>query len=225
MAFRKAAETVRLVPASRRGLATGETLVLLVAGVVMTSASFFLVPQAIQGMTTPKLPPDEPPRSPDLLPSYTAVRLLLASCHDIVAVHEGTETGLTEVVVWHKDVDVDGLIDPSELVLLTHSSFLGQVSAAALEWQPSPDDRDYSRLTSPIAVASAQSSAFPTDWRNRPDVSVSPISVGIDGFRLVRLDEKFGEKVWRVELLWSPDVSDAYEDRMSSFVVTPGSER
>jgi hypothetical protein len=198
---------------------------MLVAGVVLCTASFFLVPQAIQGMTTPNLPADEPPESPALRTTYDAVRALMAKSHAIVAVHTNEQSGLTEVVVWHRDTDIDGAIDPSELVVLTHSRFLGQVSASVLEWQPSLGDPNYARLSAPIPIESARSPGFLQMWRSREGVGTSPIAIGVERFGLERLGRRFGEKVWCVELRWSADVSDAYEDRSSAFVVAPENYR
>lgn len=206
---------------ARRGLATGETLVMLIAGTLLCTASFFLVPQAIQGMTVMSLPADEPPESPVLLTTFDAVRSLLGKCHEIIAVHADERSGLTAVVVWHRDTDLDNAIDPTELLVLTHSRFLGQVSASVLQWQPSVGDRDYDRLNAPIPIETAQREGFLAMWRSREGVATTPIAVGVERFRLERLGGRFDEKVWRVELLWSSDVSDAYGDRQSTFVVAP----
>lgn len=194
---------------------------MLIAGIVLCTASFFLVPQALQGMTTPNLPADEPPGSPTLRITYDAVRALMSKSHEIVAVHTDEQSGLAEVVVWHRDTDIDNAIDPSELVVLTHSRFLGQISASVLEWQPSVGEPDYARLSAPIPIEIARLPGFLPMWRSREGIATSPIAVGVQQFRLERLGRRFGEKVWRVELRWSPDVSDAYEDRSSAFVVAP----
>lgn len=208
-------------PRWRRGLATGETIVLLVAGVVLTTASFFLVPQALQGMTTPSLPADEPPQSPELLVTFDAVRALMATSHRVVGAHEDAQTGLTHVVIWHDDTDLDDAIDPTEILVLTHSQFLGQITASVIDWQPSPDNPDYTRLMAPIPIETAGSPGFAQIWRARDGVTSAPVAVGVENFRLYRLGGRFGENVWRVELRWSRDVSDAKEDRLSSFVVAP----
>jgi len=208
-------------PRWRRGLATGEAIILLVAGSLLATASFFLVPQALQGMTIPNLPPDEPPQSPELLVTFEAVRALMASSHRVVAVHRDQQTGLTHVVVWHYDTDLDGAMDPTEILVLTHSQFLGQITASVIGWQPSTGDPDYARLTAPIAFESARAPGFAQTWRSRDGVTNTPIAVGVEEFRLERLGGRFGENVWRVEVRWSRDVSDAYGDRLSSFVVAP----
>lgn len=208
-------------PRWRRGLATGETIVLLVAGAVLTTASFSFVPQALQGMTAPSLPPDEPPRAPELLVTFDAVRALMATSHRVVAAHRDDLTGLTHVVIWHEDTDLDGAMDPAEILVLTHSGFLGQITAVVIDWQPSPGDPDFTRLTAPIAVESAQSPGFAQLWRSREGVTSAPVAVGVEEFRLDRLGGRFDENVWRVEVRWSRDVSDANGDRLSSFVVAP----
>lgn len=193
----------------------------MVAGIVLTTASFFLVPQALQGMTTPSLPPDDPPQSPELLVTFDAVRALMATSYRVVATHRDDQTGLTQVVIWHDDTDLDGAIDPTELLALTHSRFLGQITASVIAWQPSPGEPDYTRLTEPIAIESARSPGFALLWRSREGVSSTPVAVGVEEFRLYRLGGRFDENVWQVEVRWSRDVSDAKEDRLSSFVVAP----
>ncbi len=191
------------------------------AGAVLTTASFFLVPQALQGMTTPSLPPDEPPRSPELLVTFNAVRTLMASSYRVIAAHRDEKTGLSHIVIWHDDTDLDGAMDPTEILVLTHSEFLGQITASVIGWQPSPGEPDYARLNAPIALESARSPGFAQLWRARSAVTSTPVAVGVEQFRLERLGGRFDENVWRVEVRWSRDVSDAYEDRMSSFVVAP----
>lgn len=208
----------------RRGLAHGETLVVLLAGTVLTVASFMFVPSALRAMTAPELPPDVPPESPTRLTAFEAIKALLSSCQEVVATHVSGDAGVTEVVLWHRDVDLDGALDPSELLVLTHSRFLGQISAASIKWQPSPQDDSFEGLTRPIARAQAVDADFPSRWRGREDMAVTTVAVGIDGFRLDDLGGKFGQDAYRVSLLWSTDVSDAIEDGPSSFVFTPGAD-
>jgi len=208
----------------RRGLATGETIIILVAATMLGVASYFVAPSAIQAMTD-RLPPDQPPQSPKLLITFNTIKAFFESVHQVVQIHEQPAGGPTEVVIWQRDIDLDGQIDPSELIVLTHSSFLGQISASGVEWQPSPGDRDFSRLIAPVPLETASHPEFPSLWRARPDVSQRPIAVGIDGFRLERLGGKFGADTYRVSLRWSPDVSDIQEVTTSSFVVRIGASR
>ena len=196
----------------------------LLAGTVLTAASFVFVPSAIRAMTAPELPPDTPPKSPDRLIAFEAIKALLSSCHQVVATNASADAGVTEVVLWHRDVDLDNALDPSEVLVLTHSRFLGQMSASSIDWQPSPGDASFDRLTRPVPLSLATSSDFPSRWREREDGAVGAIAVGIDGFRLDDLSGKFGQDAFRVTLLWSTDVSDAIEDGPSSFVFLPGAE-
>ncbi len=208
----------------RSGLASGELIVTLVAASVITAASFFLVPMAIQGMTLRSLPDDEAPENEARLVAFEALRILLQSCKQVVAVHANDQAGVTEVVLWHRDIDLDGKLDPSEIVLLTHSRFLGQISAASQGWQPGRDDKDFERLTRPIDGAVAANPGFSSKWRARPDVETAPVAVGIDGFRLEDLGGKFEQGTYRVVLRWSPNVSDAVEDEVSWFHIGPVAE-
>ena len=79
----------------RRGLVHGEALVVLVAGAVLTTASFMFVPTAIRAVTTPEPPPDVPPRSASHLTAFEAIKALLSSCQEVVAVHESSDAGVT----------------------------------------------------------------------------------------------------------------------------------
>lgn len=193
----------------------------LVAAVVLTSASFLLVPHAIRAMGAPPSPTDQPPASENRLVAFDALRILLTSAHEIVSFHTDEQTGVTEVVVWHQDVDLDGEIDPSELVVLTHSRFLGHITAASQGWQPSKGDRGFDRLTAPIERNALTMSAFPSKWRGRPDIEIAPVAVGIDGFGLEDLSRKLGAGTYRVVLRWSPNVSDVIEDGPSWFHIGP----
>lgn len=196
----------------------------LLAGAVLTASSFVFVPSALRAMAAPDLPADVPPKSPERLNSFEAIKALLSSCQEVVATHESADTGVTEVVLWHSDIDLDSALDPSELLVLTHSRFLGQISASSVDWQPSPDDDSFERLTRPIGRSAATSADFPSRWRERSDIAVATVAVGIDGFGLDDLSGKFGQDAFRVSLLWSTDVSDAIEDGPSSFVFTPGAD-
>lgn len=206
----------------RRAMASGELVIVLVAGVLLTTASFVLLPKAISAASG-RLPPDEPPQSASLLESYTAIQRLLRSAHQLISLHKSEQTGLTDLVLWYRDDDLDGKIDPTELVVLTHSRFLGQMSAASVEWQPSAGDRDFVRLTAPIDPAYASSVDFVAAWRSRSDVSVRVVAVEIDGFGLERLQRKYGQEAWRVWLRWSPNISDPKRDTESSFAIRFGS--
>ncbi|MCR9218442.1 MAG: hypothetical protein ACFHWZ_12840 [Phycisphaerales bacterium] len=208
----------------RRGLVHGEALVVLVAGAVLTAASFIFVPTAIRAVTTSETPPDVPPRSVARLTAFEAIKTLLSSCQEVVAIHASSDAGVTELVLWYRDVDLDRAMDPSELLVLTHSRFLGQLTASSVEWQPSPGDASFDRLTRPIDRSRAAAPSFPSQWRERKDVAVAAIAVGVDGFRLDDLGGKFGQDAYRVTLLWSTDVSDAIEEGPSSFVFTAGAK-
>ncbi|MFI4855909.1 MAG: hypothetical protein ACIAQF_13125 [Phycisphaerales bacterium JB065] len=208
----------------RSGVISAELAVTLVAASVITAASFFLVPMAVRGMMLPSLPEDRSPDNDTRRIAFDALRLLLRSCKEVVAVHTNEDAGVTEVVLWHRDVDLDSQIDPSEIVLLTHSRFLGQISAASQGWQPDRDDDDFERLTMPIERALASSVQFSSKWRSRPDVETVPVAVGIDSFRLEDLSRNFEQGTYRVVLRWSPNVSDAVEDEVSWFHIGPGAE-
>lgn len=197
---------------------------MLIAATTLAIASFFLVPQAIRGMGAPELPADRPPSSEARLVAFEALRILLRSCRETIAVHPDDATGLTELVLWHRDEDLDNAIDPSELVVLTHSSFLGQISATTQGWQPSKGDSNYERLTRAVDRGVALAPGFASKWRARPDIETKVIAVGIDSFRLEDLSRKFGHGTYRVVLRWSPNVSDAVEDGVSWFHVAPQSE-
>ncbi len=194
---------------ARRGIATSEILVVVFALGVVGATGVVVVPRiAGAGQGVAVLVADAPPRDPALAVAFESLRQLMVKSTEVLAVNAPADTGLTEIVLWSKDEGSDGVIDPTEIVVLTHSSFLGTITAHEATSPPGPDDEGFSRLVAPIERVWANHESFCASWRRRPDVTGRVVASEVDQMRLEVASEDSSRPGFYVRLTWAASVSD-----------------
>lgn len=124
----------------------------------------------------------------------------------ILAVHRRGSSPFTDVVVHAFDGPRPGVIEPSEILVLTHSRTLRAVMAFTHD----PTRSGGEASTRPIPRAALEDPGFARSWRDRPDVRRDVLPAGTDLVDL-RLDPAEGPgngayPSWTLCLTW-PDGS------------------
>jgi hypothetical protein len=201
--------TERRTHAWRRGIATGELVVMASALGVVGVSAVVIVPRVAEAIGKQEgLAPDVVPSDPAQREPYEALRLLIVGCTEVLAVNPPTESGLTELVIWQIDEQRDGVIDPGEVVVITHSAFLGTVSAHSVSSSPDLLDPSYERLIAPIERVWATHPTFCASWRKRPDVTGRTVASQVDQMRLEPASGDGSTSGFYVRLTWASSASD-----------------
>ena len=126
----------------------------------------------------------------------------------ILAVHRHGASPFTDVVIQAFDGPRPGAIEPSEILVLTHSRTLRAVMAFSLD----PAGSGADTATQPIPLARLQDPAFARSWRDRPDVRRDVLPAGTDLVDLT-LDPAEGpgngaSGSWTLGLTWADGSAD-----------------
>ncbi|MCA9293389.1 MAG: hypothetical protein KDA20_06215 [Phycisphaerales bacterium] len=194
---------------SRRGIAASEVVVVLVAAGIVGATGVYVLPKVVgAGTLQAKLAADAPPTDPAKAGVFESLRKLMVDSKEVLAMRPATDAGLTEIVLWHKDEGDDGKIDPSEVIVLTHSAFLGTITAHAATNPPKMSDENFARLVAPIDRVWATHPDFCAAWRRRPDVTGRVVAAEIDQMRIEPASPDGSRPGFYVRLTWSGSVSD-----------------
>lgn len=193
----------------RSGVATSEVVVVLFAAGIVGATGVYVLPKVVgAGTLQAKLAPDAPPADAAKAGVFESLRKLMAESKEVLAVTLPSDAGLTEIVLWHKDEGADGAIDPSEVIVLTHSAFLGTITAHAATNPPNATDQDFARLVGSIDRVWAGHPNFCASWRRRPDVTGRVVAADIDQMRLEPASADGSRPGFYVRLTWATSVSD-----------------
>ena len=176
-------------------------------GIVGTTFAVVL-PRVAGGASEGGLAADVGPRDSRHGPAYESLRTIMVSSQAVLAITLPDDAGLTEIVLWREDEGADGKIDPSEVVLLTHSSFLGTITAHDVTAPVAPEHESFARLAAPIERIWASHPRFCSSWRRRADVTGRVIAANVNAMHFEPAAADGSTDGFYVKLSFSGSVSD-----------------
>ena len=163
-------------PTARRGATAGEVVFAIALMVGVVGGAALVGPAMLRA--SPQQSRDIIPEDPTMRASFEAVRAFFETNHQVLSDRVDTVSGLYEVVLWNSDQSKPGTIQPGEIIVLTHSAFLGTLTATVVL----PEDENLASQT--IEPETAGSRAFAQSWREHPAQSSFTLAQGVGRFRL-----------------------------------------
>ncbi len=141
-----------------------------------------------------------------------ALKRLIQSSHAVIDVRE--VSGATELLLWTGDQRNRGVVNDSEVLIISHAPLLEAVIAmrAIVE----TDD------AMPLPSAALFSDTFALDWRRRPDVEQTVVTTNVTAMRITSVRRDDGTAALSVALTFAPDNPEEIEASHveAMFVVT-----
>lgn len=199
-------------------MAASELVVIAAAVVLMGAAGALVIPRAVSAAGAARFQ-ERVPADPARAAVHAGLRELISSCRSVVGVVREPASPFTDVVLWGADANGSGEVEPSEVLVLSHSAVTGAVMAHV--WG-SGGDTDETRGAGAaggpgvpglpgvpgvpwVVLGDAE---FPGRWRGRADVASRVIATGIRAMRVERAGEGGRFETFRVLLTWEGPVSD-----------------
>jgi hypothetical protein len=149
---------------------------------------------------------------------------MIASSHEVLAVHHLGPSSHEEIVLWERDASNQGVIDPDELCIISHSELLRLVRVYRLD----PRSADVStpalaRRKGPVGgipvvnSSTVRTPGFCGRWRAAPSVTARVLQSGISDMRiLVSAQPSSSAPANQAELTlrlkWATDSADGDEE-------------
>ncbi len=209
--------TRRRAPA-RRGLALSDSLLLLAAATLVCVAGIAVGPTFLRAAADDR---DIVPADAKCVFVCDRLREILDRSTAVIAARNGGQTGVTHLVLWHSDDGADRVLDPSEVLLLTHSAFRAVLEMSVVT-PPSPDDARYHALVAPVDPATAEAPSFVERWRERPDVRTEIIATDVGQVVLEGLEGPGLGGGFRIRLTWAASADDEIPAEAVLHVSLPG---
>lgn len=219
------------------------SLLMVVCGVVgLGAAALLLEPQALMAVARPPQPTTNSQRAHDEFAATLAS--LINDGVEVLAITNHSPESAASIVVWMNDSDNLGVIDPSEIAVISHSQLLRTVTVYTLDKHGSKSAETASggspqspltglqsqvsgaqpsgsrpvRLSGPLDRIAVSAPVFCERWRATPSVQPRAIATGLSDMRVESTGEQeSGSHVLRLRLRWSPDSADGAGEAVALF--------
>lgn len=191
---------------SRGSALTGVMLTLMVFGGLAATA-YILRPQ--RGMADQRGGEAVKPQQESHRVFAADLQALLGATVKVLALHDDAVTGRIDLVIWMQDSTGPGVIDASEVAMLSYSPILQTLELYALEEGDAPE-AVCGGLWLEAGVGDA---TFPGRWRQCEAIDRIVLGTGLSDF-VVGIAEHGADDValLRIDLKWSPESVDGPDD-------------
>lgn len=197
----------------RRGRRRGDSLPAILVTLALLggfgAAAVVITPGVLHGGPAPRTP--RPPSDPGHLEVTETLERVIGGSHALLAVHPRGRTAFLEIVLWLEDGKNPGLVDATEVLVLSYSPVLQSLTAHAFDAEG--EAAVEAGPPGPWLPAAAARASFCDAWRADRRGRRMVIESSLSDMRVERIArEDGGADLLEITLTWSANSSDAQDE-------------